>query len=202
VGYVFIFLGFLTMLVLWKDGIPYWKVGLAYAFVGAGVGFAGTPASHSLTGSVPVTRVGMASGTADLQRDLGGAILQSIMGALLTAGYAAAFSKQISSSPEANQVSANVQSELTKSFDSAIHIAEQPQNAQYSQQIISAAKESFIQGQRWAYSAGVIAVLLGALVVGVFFPKRKGEIELLASYQRTDAGRSDHGAGVPAAPAG
>jgi len=28
----------------------------------------------------------MASGTADLQRDLGGAIMQSILGALLTAG--------------------------------------------------------------------------------------------------------------------
>jgi hypothetical protein len=28
VGYVFCFLGFLTMLLLWKDGIPYWKVGL------------------------------------------------------------------------------------------------------------------------------------------------------------------------------
>ena len=55
-----------------------------------GVGFAGTPASHSLTGSVPVQRAGMASGTADLQRDLGGAIMQSIFGALLTAGYAAA----------------------------------------------------------------------------------------------------------------
>jgi len=41
---------------------------LAYAFIGIGVGLAGTPASHSLTGSVPVKRVGMASGTADLQR--------------------------------------------------------------------------------------------------------------------------------------
>ncbi|MFI5027033.1 MAG: MFS transporter, partial [Solirubrobacterales bacterium] len=53
-GYVFCLLGFLTMLVLWKDGISYWKVGLGYALVGIGVGFAGTPASHSLTGSVPV----------------------------------------------------------------------------------------------------------------------------------------------------
>ena len=35
----------------------------------------GTPASNSLTGSVPVRRVGMASGTADLQRDLGGALM-------------------------------------------------------------------------------------------------------------------------------
>ena len=53
-GYVFCLLGFLTMLLLWKEDIAYWKVGLGYAFIGIGVGFAGTPASHSLTGSVPV----------------------------------------------------------------------------------------------------------------------------------------------------
>ncbi len=63
--------------------------------------FAGTPASHSLTGSVPVRRAGMASATADLQRDLGGAIMQSLLGALLTAGYAAAFTKLIAGSPNA-----------------------------------------------------------------------------------------------------
>ena len=89
-GYVFVLLGFVTMLALWKDDSPYWQVALGYSFVGIGVGFAGTPASHSLTGSVPVSRAGMASGTADLQRDLGGAFMQSIFGALLTAGYAAA----------------------------------------------------------------------------------------------------------------
>src|SRR5256885_2241588 len=89
-GYLFVFLGFVTMLLLWKENISYWKVALGYSFVGIGVGLAGTPASHSLTGSVPVKRVGMASGTADLQRDLGGAIMQSIFGALPTPGYAAA----------------------------------------------------------------------------------------------------------------
>jgi hypothetical protein len=142
----------------------------------------------------------MASGTADLQRDLGGAILQSIMGALLTAGYAAAFTKEISSSPNSSQVSANVESELTKSFDSATHIAQQ--YPQYSNQIISAAKESFIHGQHWAYASGVIAVVLGAGVVAMFFPKRQGETRLLASYQEEDAKRTDHagsGAGPRAA---
>src|SRR4029077_16059320 len=89
-GYFFCLLGFLTMLLLWEDGSAYWQVGLGYAFIGLGVGLAGPAASHSLTGSVPVRRAGMASATADLQRDLGGAIMQSILGALLTAGYAAA----------------------------------------------------------------------------------------------------------------
>jgi len=199
VGYACIFLGFLTMLVLWKEASSYWEVGLAYAFIGAGVGFAGTPASHSLTGSVPVTRVGMASGTADLQRDLGGAIMQSIMGALLTAGYAAAFSKTISSSPKSSQVTQSVQSELTKSFDGAEAVAKQ--YPQYATQITAAAKESFIHGQHWAYGSGIIAVVAGAIVVGVFFPDLKGEKELLASYRRADSARPDMApAGEPATP--
>src|SRR6476646_673872 len=120
-GYVFVLLGFVTMLRLRKENIAYWKVGLGYAFVGIGVGLAGTPASHSLTSSVPVRRVGMASGTADLQRDLGGAIMQSIFGALLTAGYAAAAGAAISASGK--NITQSVQSELTKSFSSAADTA-------------------------------------------------------------------------------
>jgi len=185
VGYVFVFLGFVTMLLLWKEGSPYWQVGLGYALVGAGVGFAGTPASHSLTGSVPVTRAGMASGTADLQRDLGGAIMQSIMGALLTAGYATAVSATIAASPNADQVTASVQSELTKSFASASATAEQ--YPQYATQIVNGAKESFVQGQDWAYAAGIIAVLIGAALVFFLFPGADDEKRLLAGYAAEDA---------------
>src|SRR5208337_1281121 len=46
-GYLFCLVGFVAMLVLWKEGVPYWRVGLGYAFIGIGVGFAGTPASLS-----------------------------------------------------------------------------------------------------------------------------------------------------------
>src|SRR3954462_7927005 len=120
-GYVFVLLGFLTMLLLWKEGIPYWKVGLGYAFVGIGVGLAGTPASHSLTGSVPVTRAGMASGTADLQRDLGGAIMQSSLGALLPAGYASAMPAAVAGS--GTSVTTTTQDQLQQSFASASAVA-------------------------------------------------------------------------------
>jgi predicted MFS family arabinose efflux permease len=177
-GYVFVLLGFLTMLLLWKENIPYWKVGLGYALVGIGVGLAGTPASHSLTGSVPVRRVGMASGTADLQRDLGGAVMQSIFGALLTAGYAAAASAAIASSGK--HVSDSVAGELTKSFDGAQAIAKQ--YPQYSSQITAAAKQSFLHGDQWAYTAGIVAVLLGGVLVYFCFPKAEKERELLAAY--------------------
>ncbi|MFF5296344.1 hypothetical protein [Paractinoplanes globisporus] len=67
-----------------------------------------SPASHSLTGSVPVQRAGMASGTADRQRDLGGA--------LLSAGYATAFAAAVAVSPDRQDVSAAMENQLTKSF--------------------------------------------------------------------------------------
>ena len=146
-GYVFLLLAFVAMLLLWKEGSPYWKIGLAYVFIGIGVGFAGTPASHSLTGSVPVRRAGMASGTADLQRDLGGAIMQSIFGALLTAGYAAAAAAAIAGAPNTQQVNDSVQNQLTKSFAGAEAVAQQ--YPQYASQITAAAKQSFLDGADW-----------------------------------------------------
>jgi EmrB/QacA subfamily drug resistance transporter len=184
VGYVFCVLGFLAMLLLWKDHIEYWKVGLGYALIGIGVGFAGTPASHSLTGSVPVRRAGMASGMADLQRDLGGAIMQSIFGALLTAGYAAAAATAIASSPHSAKVTENVEGELTKSFSSAADTA--GQYPRYTDQIVAAAKTSFLQGDKWAYSAGIIAIGLGAALVFFFFPRREEEERLLELYHSED----------------
>jgi MFS family permease len=181
-GYVFCLLGFLTMLLLWKEDISYWKVGLGYVFLGIGVGFAGTPASRSLTSSVPVSRAGMASGTADLQRDLGGAVMQSIFGALLTAGYATAAAAAFSSQDP--HLTSSVENQLTMSYAGAEQIA--AQHPHYASQITAAAKESFLHGDQWAYTAGVVAVLLGAAVVFLFFPRKQAEDELLASYHAED----------------
>ena len=201
-GYVSLFIAFAWMLLFWSEGSPYWQVGVAYMLIGIGVGFAGTPASHSLTGSVPVQRAGMASGTADLQRDLGGAIMQSVFGALLTAGYASAVSATIAASPNAGQVTTSVQSQLTKSFSSAAAIAER--YPQYSTQIIQGAKSSFLAGADWAYTAGIIAIVVGAAIVFFLFPKREQELRLLAAYHAEDTNRSTAARGQikPAAGAG
>jgi EmrB/QacA subfamily drug resistance transporter len=184
-GYVFLFLAFLWMLLLWNEGSAYWQVAVAYIFIGAGVGLAGTPASHSLTGSVPVTRAGMASGTADLQRDLGGAVMQSIFGALLTAGYAASVSSQIAASDK--NVTDSTQAALTKSFSSAEEVAQQ--HPQYADAIIAGAKTAFLKGDDWAYFAGVVAILLGAVLVFFMFPKHDDEKRLLSEYRAQDATR-------------
>jgi len=185
VGYLFCLLGFVTMLALWETGIPYWKVALAYGFIGIGVGFAGTPASHSLTGSVPVKRAGMASGTADLQRDLGGAIIQSIMGALLTAGFATAVSKTIASAPNKALITTSVQNTLTKSFSSAEAVAKQYPH--YSSAIIAGARSSFVSGSDWSYIAGIVAIVFGAGLIFFMFPGKAAEERLLAEYHAQDS---------------
>jgi MFS family permease len=183
-GYVFLLLAFLSMLLLWQEDSSYWQVGIAYVFIGVGVGLAGTPASHSLTGSVPVQRAGMASGTADLQRDLGGALLTSVFGALLAAGYSTAMGAAIADSPEGQQAVDSTQSQLQLSYASAADLA--AQNPKYSSEIIAAAKSSFLQGDQWAYTAGIVAVLAGAVLVFLAFPRRAGERQLLADYHAVD----------------
>ena len=183
-GYVFCALGFVTMFALWGENSPYWQVALGYSFLGIGVGFAGTPASHSLTGSVPVSRAGMASGTADLQRDLGGAFMQSIFGALLTAGYAAAVGAAIAAAPNGAQITSSTQATLEKSFSSAETLA--TQYPQYAAAITAGAKSSFLDGADWAYAAGILAVLVGAAIVFRFFPRRADEERLLDEYHAQD----------------
>jgi hypothetical protein len=104
------------------------------------------------------------------------------MGALLTAGYAAAAASQLAGSPKS--VSDNVQGELTKSFSSASAVAEQ--YPQYATQITAGAKQAFLDGDQWAYLAGIVAILLGAVIVFFLFPKKDDEQRLLAEYHAQD----------------
>ena len=180
-----VLIAFVLMLLLWKEGIPYWMVGIAYVFLGIGVGLGGTPSSNSLTASVPVTRVGMASGTADLQRDLGGALMQSIFGALLAAGFAASMAAAIAASPNAAQYPPQrCHRRLRVPMPARETLA--AQYPQYSTQITAAAKESFLAGDDFAYIAGIIAVVFGAAVVFFKYPKKEDEHQLETKFHTED----------------
>lgn len=182
IGFVFCIGGFLVMLLVWSLDSTYTSIGIAYALVGIGVGIAGTPSSHALTDSVPVEKVGMASGTGDLQRDLGGAVMQSIMGAILGAGYSAAVATKIADAPSdvRTQITSGIRSALTKSYGSAVDLANQ--YPQYKTAVLQAVKESFLSGANWAYLAGVIASIIGAVLVWFFFPRHDREKALYKQW--------------------
>ena len=192
VGYAFLLGAFLVMLVTWTATSHYAVVAVAFVLMGIGVGLSGTPASHSLTGSVPVHRAGMASGTADLQRDLGGSIMQSILGAILTAGYATAVAAHISASGQ--HLDGSVTTALERSFSSAAALA--ASHPTYATQIVAGARASFLSGANWAYAAGAVSIVAGAVLVTLGFPSRDRELDLLAAYRRED-GTGDEAPGTP-----
>ncbi|MEY3732644.1 MAG: mfs transporter [Actinomycetota bacterium] len=188
IGTSLVVIAFILMLVLWREGTPYWQIGVAYAFVGAGVGIALAPASRALTSSVPVDHVGMASATSDLQRDLGGSIMQALLGSLLTAGYATAMFTQVEASSDASEVNQSTEAILQKSFSSAIALGEQ--YPQYSAAITEAARQSFLSGANWAYLAAIIAGLAAMVLVRMAYPGKQGENALLNAYTEQDAQES------------
>ena len=119
--------------------------------------------------------------------------MQSICGALLTAGYASAFAASIAASPGGGKVSDATESQLTKSFASAEAMTQQ--YPKYSQAITSAAKSAFLDGSNWAYAAGLIAVACGAALVFFCFPHKDDEATLVAGYHAADGESDDHAAG-------
>src|SRR5262249_42694321 len=115
-----------------------------------------------------------------------------------TAGYAAAAGAAVAASGK--NVNNSVQTELTKSFSSAADTAQRyPTSVQ--DQIIAAAKSSFLKGDQWAYLAGIVAVLLGATLVYLKFPRREEEERLLAEYHAEDTGEPAPSAGKGTLPA-
>ena len=101
----------------------------------------------------------------------------------------------IAASPNSDRSPTASQSQLTKSFASAESVA--AQYPQYASQITSAAKTSFLDGDQWAYTAGIVAVLLGAALVFFLFPKHEDEEQLLARYHAEDTARAGEPAEKP-----
>ena len=143
VGYVFLLLTFLSMLLLWKEDTRTGRSASHMRFIGIGVGFAGTPASHSLTGSVPVRargnglrhgRPAARPGRRDHAIDLRRAAHRRLRGGDVG-------SDRRTRRP---QITDSTQSQLTKSFAGAEVIAEQ--HPQYASQITAAAKKAFLDG--------------------------------------------------------
>jgi hypothetical protein len=88
-------------------------------------------------------------------------------------------------SSSGNDITASTQAELTKSYSSAVDTASRYPTSEQDN-IIAGAKTAFLQGDQWAYTAGIVAILLGAALVYLRFPRKQEEQELLARYHTED----------------
>lgn len=182
IGFALVALGFILMF-LWQENSPYAIIGVTYAVLGAGVSIAAAPASRSLMAAVPASALGMGSATNDLQRDLGGAIMQSIMGSLLVVRYAADIRSAFNAAPadQQKQLSDQAQAQLQSSFAGAETVAKNL-SAPDANAVIEAAKVAFTDGSNLAFAFALLAVIAGFSLVTFLFPKKDQERALEEQY--------------------
>ena len=173
-GYVFVLLGFLTMLLLWKEDIAYWKVGLGYALhrdrrrvrrharVALADRLGPGPRAPAWRPAPPTCSATSAA------RSCSRSSARCSPPATPAAAAAA-----IAASPDKDQVTDSVQAELTKSFSSAADIAERTRSTRARSSPGRRRRSS--RATSGPTSAGIIAVLLGAALVFFLFPKRDEE---------------------------
>jgi Na+/melibiose symporter-like transporter len=184
VGLVVASMGFVVVVFTWVPGASIGWVLLSYALLGIGIGLASAPASRALTASVPVAKVGMGSAATDLTKDLGGAVFQALLGALLTFVYADYFTRAYDNLPpaQAQELSSQAVIEVGSSYAGAQRVAENAPAGDGSK-LIAAANHAFTDGKTAAIMVALATTLLGAVVVWLFYPSRQREAEIFAKAQ-------------------
>ena len=122
--------------------------------------------------------------------------MTSVFGALLTAGYASAMGEAIAGSGK--NVTDSTQAQLQLSFASAENLA--AKHPQYADRITAAAQQSFLDGDRWAYTAAIVAVLIGMSLVFFVFPRKDEEEALREAYHAEDVATGPPPSAAPPVP--
>ena len=155
--------------------------------VGIGVGFAGTPASHSLTGRCRSLGLGWRRGRRISSATSAARSCSRSSARCSTAGYAAAVSAAHRRRPERrpdHEQHAGPTHEVVLERRGrrrpvpAVRVCDHGRG----QDVVP-------RRRRWAYLAGIIAVLVGGAIVFFLFPKKADEERLLAEYHAQDTRR-------------
>jgi hypothetical protein len=183
-GLICIGAAFALMMATWHEGASITFILLAYALVGAGVGLAATPASHALMSSVPPSRTGMGSAFLDLTRDLGGAVIQALMGVVLAGVYASNLHRAFAALPpdQADALSQQAANQIVSSYEGAADVAASYPQAQ-AEQIIAAASKAFTEGKSAAIGLALGLTLIALIVVWTLYPHKDDETAYFESVQ-------------------
>ncbi|SNY66107.1 MFS transporter [Paractinoplanes atraurantiacus] len=125
--------------------------------MGLGMGLSMTPSTEAITGSLPAESQGVASALNDVTREFGTALGVALLGAVLSAGYRGAIESRL------NGVPADVAGTAREGVANAIAVA--GESGTRAEALLSAAKESFVDGWQQAMWAG--AAVMAALLVYV-----------------------------------
>lgn len=156
-GLVIAGIGLALMAVLVSADGGYLPVLPGLIAMGLGAGLAMTPSTEAITSSLPREQQGVASALNDLTREFGAALGIALLGGLLTAGYQSAIDQRL------DGVSDSIADTAREGIANAVTVSSQA--GSQAEQLINAARESFITGWQQAMWVGVGA--LAALFIYV-----------------------------------
>ncbi len=145
----------------------YAPLGWALALMGLGMGATMAPATDSIMGSLPLAKAGVGSAMNDTTRMVGGALGVAVIGSVLSSSYGDAMAPAVTGLP------APVAAAASDSVGAALSVAERigPQ----ANDLILAARSSFVESMGDAVLVAAGVALLGAIVAFLFLPARPRE---------------------------
>src|SRR5690606_2182947 len=125
------------------------------------------PATESVMGSLPPAKAGVGSAVNDTTRQVGAALGVAVLGSVMSSTYRPRVSDAISGFPVPDEVADAVTDHVGAAMAAAGQVGGEPGR------ILSAAATSgFADGMGVAFLVGAAALLLGAVIVGLYLPAR------------------------------
>lgn len=168
----FRWMGFLGLLVLGAGllvlstldrHLSYGTMVVGLVLFGAGAGTAGTPATTSITASLPRSKQGVASAVNDVSRELGSAIGIAVLGSTMAATYR----------DDVARVTGALPAPLADALQSSVAATQAPQLAAMGQRgtdIVVAAQNAFVDGVSHALVIAAGVVFVAAFLVLLLAP--------------------------------
>lgn len=144
----------------------YGLISIFQVLLGLGLGLTIAPSTESVMGAVPRDRAGVGSAVNDTTRQVGGALGVAVLGSLLASGYRAGIAEAVASLPRDAAAAAS------DSVGAAAAVAARLPDAAQGQELLDAARASFVDALDSTVLFAMAAALLGALIVVLFLPSR------------------------------
>jgi hypothetical protein len=145
----------------------YGQVVISLVVLAAGLALVMPTATESIMGSLPPAKAGVGSAVNDTTRELGGALGVAVLGSVMSSTYRPKVSDAISGSPLPREAANAVTDQIGAAMSVAERIGGEP-----GRLLADTASRAFTDGMGTAFLIGAAALVVGAVIVGLFLPAR------------------------------
>jgi DHA2 family multidrug resistance protein-like MFS transporter len=154
----------LGTIFFWEISTPVWVIAVTFFFQGAGMACVMPPAMNTIMSSLPRERAGVGSAIGNTVRQVSAALGLAVLGSIVAGVYR----DQVS--PATQTLPAQAKTAASESITGAYGAAERIGPA--AQPLLDAANAAFVNAMHWAAIGSLIVALIGAVVAGIWLPRR------------------------------